>query len=232
MNFFKKLESSIRCLRNIRYSNNYIYIIDKTGKKKSHPPYLPICGYNIVFKGNNNKVEIYKEKNHKNKHINLKFLSSNNYIKIGKNITGEWDIITYENNCKCEIGDNTQCCSIGISLVGNHVIIGENCMISNNVILWADGHSVLDNSTQRAINEPKEPTVIGNHVWIGERVTILKNAVVPDNCIVGIASVVTKAFNEPNCLIAGNPAQVKKHNINWDGLPPKSYNKKFIITTN
>ncbi len=227
MNFFKIFESYIRCLKNIRYSNNRIYITDESGKKILHPTYLPMRGYEIVFKGDNNTVEIYKEKFCKNRHIKLKFLSSGNNVKVGKYLTGKWEIFSFEGNSKCEIGNNNQCNSIFIFLASNHLVIGNDCMISNNVRFWADSHSVLDNSTMRAINEPKKPTVIGNHVWLGERVTILKNAIIPDNCIVGIASVVTKAFNEQNCLIAGNPAQIKKHNINWHGLSPVTYNSNL-----
>lgn len=57
---------------------------------------------------------------------------------------------------------------------------------------------------------------IGNHVWLGEKVTILKKAKIPDGCIVGTCSVVTRRFEEDNVLIAGNPAEIRKKNVFWE----------------
>lgn len=229
MKILEKLFLYLKPLKNLRYPNNTIYIVDKSGLKKKHPPYLPISGYDIIFKGNNNIVEITDNITNRRRKVFIKFYSSDNNVKFGANISGEWYICAYEGNGKLEVGDNTSCCSIYISLVGNYLKIGTDCMISNNVVFWADGHSVIDANSKLPINLPKKDCIIGNHVWLGERVTILKNAEIPNNCIVGIPSVVTKKFTEPNCLIAGNPALIKKRNINWDPLPPTSYLKQQNI---
>ena len=52
---------------------------------------------------------------------------------------------------------------------------------------------------------------------------ICKNTLIPDNCIVGISSVVTKKFETKNCVIAGNPAKVVKEDIKWNRMRPKQY---------
>ena len=59
------------------------------------------------------------------------------------------------------------------------------------------------------------PIVIGNHVWISADCKVLKGVTVPNNCIIGTNSVVTKKFTEENCIIAGNPAGVLKREVNW-----------------
>ena len=41
--------------------------------------------------------------------------------------------------------------------------------------------------------------------------TILKNTSIPDGCIVGCCSVVTKSFDMKNCAIAGNPAKILRY---------------------
>ena len=58
--------------------------------------------------------------------------------------------------------------------------------------------------------------------WIGKDVKIGKNVRIADNSIVGWGSIVTKRFEEPNVILAGIPAKVVKHGVNWDR---KSINK-------
>ena len=86
--------------------------------------------------------------------------------------------------------------------------------------------SVLDAKSRQVLNRTQNPIIIGNHVWIGESVHITKNAQIPDDCIVGIASVVTKKFTQKHCLLAGNPAEIKKTNISWDRLSPWRYKQQ------
>jgi len=57
--------------------------------------------------------------------------------------------------------------------------------------------------------------VIGDHVWIGKRATINKGVRISNDSVVGASSVVTKAYNTQNVLIAGNPAIIRKHDITW-----------------
>ena len=45
---------------------------------------------------------------------------------------------------------------------------------------------------------------------------ILKNHSIADNIIVAAHSVVTKDLTQSNAIYAGNPATLKKTNVNWD----------------
>ncbi|MBR4891899.1 MAG: hypothetical protein IKZ34_01820 [Alphaproteobacteria bacterium] len=47
-------------------------------------------------------------------------------------------------------------------------------------------------------------------------VTILKGTKIPDNCIVGARSLVNKKFDEPNVILVGIPAVIKKRGIQWE----------------
>ena len=168
-----------------------------------------------------------------NLNLNILFSnSSNNTIFINKNCNGNWGIVCYDSNNKVAIGENCSCCDVNISLIGNELKIGNNCMLSNNIRIWGDGHSVLSFKTGEVLNKPKTPIIIGNHVWIGERVTLTKGAQIPNDCIVGIASVVTKKFTQEHSVIAGAPAKIHKTNISWHGFSPLTYEtriKKEII---
>ncbi len=201
-------------------SGNKIILITKNGKKEISP-YTKIKGLTIDFYGDNNVVELGE--NLKLNNSIFCFKSNNNKIKMCSDSKGRYTVITYDNDSYFEVGEKTSTCDIAVSLIGNKVIIGKDCMISNRVVIWGDGHSVLDATTSEVINLPKETLTVGDHVWIGERVTLLKKAKIPNNCIVGLASVVTKPFSEENCLIVGNPAKICKRNIDWHRYKPKYF---------
>ena len=149
--------------------------------------------------------------------------SDNNVIEIGRNLSGIWGIGCYDFNNHVVIGDNVSSSGVNISCIGHTVLIGRDCMFSNSIHIWGDGHSVLDYNTGAVLNKPDRPIVVGDHCWIGERVTLTKNAQLPNDCIVGIASVVTKKFTEEHSVIAGAPAKVVKTGITWHGVSPLKY---------
>ena len=62
---------------------------------------------------------------------------------------------------------------------------------------------------------PSESIVVQDHVWIGYRALVNKGVVIPKNSVVGTGAVVTKAFEEENVILAGVPAKIVKHNIDW-----------------
>ena len=53
------------------------------------------------------------------------------------------------------------------------------------------------------------PVTIGNNVWIGAGVNILPGVTIGDNAVIAAGSVVTKDVPS-DCVVAGNPAVVKK----------------------
>lgn len=127
-------------------------------------------------------------------------------------------------NCTVSIGKNTQSNGTNIRLLEDNssVNIGDDCLLSTNInIACSDTHSILDlNNNILNIGKSVE---IGNKVWICQDVKISKNTAIPDNCIIGMGSIVTNSFSETNCIIAGCPAQVVKREIKWSKLRPKQY---------
>ena len=99
--------------------------------------------------------------------------------------------------------------------------IGDECLISDSVKFWGtDGHAIYDIDTGKVINRIHGNISIGNHVWIGQAARFTKNARVASNSIVGMASLVTKAFDQENVIIAGLPAEIVKTKVNWDYRAP------------
>lgn len=108
---------------------------------------------------------------------------------------------------------------------GSSVIIGDECMFSFGINIWAsDTHSVFLSGTKELLNWGKQ-IFIGNHVWLGMHSTVLKNSYIADNSIVGAYGVVAKQFKETGCVLAGNPAKVVKRGINWSPDRPNDWKK-------
>lgn len=120
---------------------------------------------------------------------------SNNIIKIGDRTTSE----NHVQVAACE---------------GKKIEIGADCMLSHDIYFrTTDSHSIVDNNGKR-IN-PADNIKIGNHVWIGMQCLIFKGVEIPDDCIIGARSIVTKHKFDKNSLILGINAKMIKQDINW-----------------
>lgn len=198
--------------------NNNNLFIEENGKLKKYNK--KIKGLYIRINGDNNTIIINSKtlKTFYNSSININ--SNNTKIKIE-----ETDRLNNLNISTCcgknqELywGKNSNCWGVTIFLneENSSLIIGEDCMFSTGINIWAtDGHAIIDKTTNKVINSLKNKTIIGNHVWVGAYSTILKNANIPNNSIIGASSVVTKSFSTPNILIAGNPGKIIKENVDW-----------------
>ena len=185
-----------------------------------------IDGLNIIIHGNNNIVIINTPYNFCNAEINIH--SSNSEIFFGKNSIFHWVVKTDGgNNQKFIWGDNSTTSWYGechLIEENSKVIIGNDVMFAGHVTLFAsDAHAIFDIETKKCINKQQKELKIGNHVWVATGAFFTKNAYIPDNCIVGARSVVTKKFIEQHTIIAGNPAKVIKNNVIWDKRAPTSF---------
>ncbi len=86
------------------------------------------------------------------------------------------------------------------------ITIGKGTWIAPNVGLVTTNHK-LNNF---ALHEEPKEIIIGQHCWIGMNSVLLPGVVLGPNSIVGAGSVVTKSFEDGNCVIAGNPARLIK----------------------
>ena len=92
--------------------------------------------------------------------------------------------------------------------------IGNRCRFSSDIQLrTSDSHSILDETGCR-IN-PAMDIVVGDHVWFATRTMCLKGGRIPDGCIVGAGTIVTKPFTQPCVILAGSPARVVRTGIDW-----------------
>lgn len=118
---------------------------------------------------------------------------------------GTGGVLTFGENFQVT-AETTIICDEKITF-GRDVLCSWQCQIMDT-----DFHHIIADEDVRPVTAPVS---IGDHVWISSRVIINKGAEIPDNSVVAAGSVVTGKFVEPNILLAGVPAAVKKRNINW-----------------
>lgn len=151
-------------------------------------------------------------------HCEMYIGGSNNTIVIGERCYFDHVVFCMEGDGNTiEIGNHTGLYGRAelAAIEGTTISIGDNCMFSSDVYLrTGDSHSVLRKGTRERIN-PSKSIRIGNHVWIGTKVTVLKGAQVSQDCIVGAGSLLTHAFEHPNCVLAGVPAKEVKQDVDW-----------------
>jgi acetyltransferase-like isoleucine patch superfamily enzyme len=105
---------------------------------------------------------------------------------------------------------------------GNVLRIGRQCMFSHSLVIRCGDspHLLFEKDTGRFL-DVSEGVFIGDHVWIGERVYVTKRASVPDESVVAACSLVTKRFETPHSVLAGNPARVVRSGVQWIRNPGK-----------
>lgn len=196
-------------------------IIDFIRRKKTYS--------NIVNFGKDNKI-CYKQ-NKNNKDLKIFVNGNNNEIIIDTQEYFKADIIVGTldcavNNCRVYIGSKTTSNGLYAILLEDNSFfeIGEDSMLSDNIRIYCSDTHCITNKEGDLLNYSKGVKV-GNHVWIGYNSIICKNSVIPDNSIIGAGSVVAKVFKEENTVIAGNPAETVKKNVNWNRQRPNLYKK-------
>lgn len=85
----------------------------------------------------------------------------------------------------------------------NGIEIGKNVLLAPGVKLISSNHDLC--AFEKYDLSP--PIRIGDNCWLGSNVVILPGVTLGEHVIVGAGAVVTKSFEEGNCVIAGNPAR-------------------------
>lgn len=173
----------------------------------------------LKMTGQNNRIDvngtIYKS--------NIIVEGNDNLIQIGEKAgLKRSDVVIRGTGNKLFIDDLTtigQGCWLIIMGENKTLSIGKDCMIADQVDLWAsDSHPIYDDSEKsnnfRMVTNPSGNIIIKDHVWLGKRSSVLKNVTIGENSVVGINSVVTKDVPEGS-VVVGNPAKIVRNHVNW-----------------
>ncbi len=202
--------------------NNRIVYVEPDGTEKEVSASSVVPGIQLVFEGNNNSLRIHKPFHFEFCEMTLKENEKVEFFPTQYRIRYASICLSPGKNCSLRIGKDFSCMA-GLHMSGFDednlsVTIGDDCMFSYGVFTrTSDGHTLLDAETKQPIS-PGKNIRIGNHVWAGQHTGFLKGAVVPDHCVVGANSIVTKAFKNPNRILVGIPARELENRrpITWD----------------
>jgi acetyltransferase-like isoleucine patch superfamily enzyme len=144
--------------------------------------------------------------------INAMYLGVNTYIGNFSTLY----VMNYDansNNSYFSLGDNS---SIGelnnIRASGGRILIGKNCLISQNVSMIAAGHNIKSNCliNEQKWDEEKTGITLSDDVWVGANVVILPGVKIEKGAVIAAGSVVTKDVAEYS-IVAGVPARHLKY---------------------
>ncbi|MGE0784541.1 MAG: acyltransferase [Sandaracinaceae bacterium] len=148
--------------------------------------------------------------------LRIKFHGRGSRVILGAGCRWRGYIIVHGDGRTVRIGARSTAIGVYIVSRGADVTIGEDCMFSRDIeVRSTDVHPIYDRETGRRIN-PAAAVRIGDRVWVAADATISKGSVIPDGCVVGAKSFVNRAFDEPDCVIAGVPAKVIRKNVRWE----------------
>lgn len=198
------------------WTGNKIVIVEEDGTEKELSPWTHIAGLHLSIDGSGNVLRLHKPFRLSNCRVCLERGSS---VDIGSSPYDIGGHFWVNNGGSLRIGKNFSCGAhleiIGFDEPGLTVQIGDDCMFSHDILVRAsDGHVIFNPSTRQVLNKSKGVRV-GNHVWVGMRSVLFKGTVIPDHCVVGGCSLVTKAFTEPYSIYAGSPA-IKRNKVPSD----------------
>lgn len=177
--------------------------------------------FNCEIKGTGKENIISFKKNSYLKQCTFEIRGDGNVIELSDDVV----LINVEfylegNHNKIQIGTGTTMAGThrGVvhlaALEGQKLVVGEDCMFADDIsIRTSDSHPIFDKTGIRT--NPAKSVIIGNHVWIGTGVLVLKGTKIPDQCIIGARSLVSKEFTEEKCIISGIPAKVLKSEVEW-----------------
>lgn len=181
-------------------------------------------GFEILIVGDENRLNIGRK-------FGVGYLPDWGMLGLRLNIGSPLDAWTVPdasraaNRCTMDIGEHVMVAGAKFYLQEDKstMKIGSDTMFSWGIDVWnSDVHTLMD-SNGVPYNYPTKCLEIGRHVWVGKDVKIGKNVKIADGCVIGWNSLVTKSFEQPDCIIAGNPAKVVKENIRWNSRCMNNY---------
>lgn len=95
----------------------------------------------------------------------------------------------------------------------NGIEIGKNTRIGPGVKIISANHNIYNFD----IHDKEKPIKIGGNCWIGANAVILPGVELGYHTIVAAGAVVSKSFEEGDCIVGGVPAKLIKKIGKYDG---------------
>jgi acetyltransferase-like isoleucine patch superfamily enzyme len=151
------------------------------------------------------------------RNMNILFSGAHNILEIGMGCNLRGAIHMRQSESGLVIGAGTTFVGAHLfAMEGKRIVIGEDCMFSSGIFVrTSDEHPIYDLHGGERLNGPQD-VILGRHVWIGEGATLGKGANIPEGCVIGARSYVSKRLTRPHSIYAGAPARLMREGVVWD----------------
>lgn len=200
---------------------NRIFLIHPSGEKQLVEPFQIPGSVRLNIEGEHNTLIFHAPLSLNNVSIHIWKHVRGVKIEFGSSAAdhSHWNnvsILAAASGSALSIGHSTSIEGLTVVLAGGKCLIGNDCMLSSKITIWAnDSHRLMDADTGELLNAQPQGVFIGDHCWIGQGAVFTKNAIIPANTVVGLQAVVTKPFREEFTALAGNPARIIKSRVKW-----------------
>ena len=110
------------------------------------------------------------------------------------------------------IGDHVYINSNVSFFCAQRIAVGSDVLISWNSTLVDHDFHALHDADGKWLNPPSDIS-IGDKAWLGMGVIVTKGTVLASGTVIGAGAVVRGAFDEPDCILIGNPASVVRRGV-------------------
>lgn len=156
------------------------------------------------------------------------FVGEGSQVTLGGNIQGRTALVIIGARCRLRMtlsvgqdsvlaigaATTSESMSVIIRTPGQSIVIGDDCMISNGVMIRTeDGHGMFDLATGARLGLPGS-VVIGEHVWLGNNSRVGKGVRIGRGSVLGQLALATGALDEHSAY-GGIPARKIRSGIGW-----------------
>lgn len=162
--------------------------------------------------------------------LTINFANDDAIIIFGEGCQGHYDLRVFRNAFFCA-GDNTTSNGARIILDKSLVVLGSDCLLSDEILIQSsDQHGIIDLTTGEIINDTYHLVIVERHAWIGRRATLMPDIRIGEGSIIGACSVVTRDV-PATTIAAGVPAKALKSNHTWSRHPeePDARTARFLV---
>lgn len=159
---------------------NRIFLIPPSGEKQLVEPYQTPASVRLNIQGEHNTLIFHAPLSLNSISIHIWKHARGVKIEFGSSVSehSHWNnasIVAAASGSALSLGHSTSIERLTVVLVSGQCHIGNDCMLSSGITIWAkDSHRLMDADTGALLNGQPQGVFIGDHCWIGQGAAFTK----------------------------------------------------------